>query len=74
MDGTTWVTLHQGHFGVADRKMTTIPLDAGSAGVRFVRYTMIGTQLADVGGTCPGPFSACNFMDSVELAVYGAAV
>jgi hypothetical protein len=71
--GTTWVTVHQGHFGPADRKATTIPLDAGTAGVRFVKYTMISTQVADIGGVCPGAFSGCDFMDSVELAVYGAA-
>jgi extracellular elastinolytic metalloproteinase len=71
-DGTTWVLANQGHFGVADRKPTTVPLAAGStADVGFVRYTMISTQVADLGGTCPGNFSGCDFMDSTELAVYG---
>jgi extracellular elastinolytic metalloproteinase len=72
-DGTTWTVVNAGHFGVADRRMTTIPLGAGStAGVRFVKFTMIGTQVGDIGGSCPGAFSGCDFMDSVELAVYGA--
>ena len=62
-----------GHFTPAQRHANTIPLAAGStAGVKFVRYTMIGTQVADLGGTCPGPFSGCDFMDSTELEVFGA--
>jgi hypothetical protein len=71
-DGTTWTLADQGHFGVDDRKPTSVPLASGStAGVQFVRYTMIGTQVTDLGGTCPGNFSGCDFMDSTELAVYG---
>ena len=71
-DGTTWTLADQGHFTPADRKPTSVPLAAGStAGVQFVRYTMIGTQVGDLGGTCPGNFSGCDFMDSTELAVYG---
>jgi hypothetical protein len=72
-DGVNWTLVNQGHFGVANRaKMNSVPLAAGStSGVAFVRFTMIGTQTADVGGTCPGAFSGCNFMDSTELAVYG---
>jgi extracellular elastinolytic metalloproteinase len=74
VDGTTWVVGNAGHFSVPDRgRMNTVPMAAGStAGVQFVRYFMISTQVADVGGTCPGAFSGCDFMDSVELAVYGA--
>ena len=54
--------------------MNTVPLAPGTGtGVRFIRYSMISTQVTDVGGVCPGPFSGCNFMDSTELAVYGAA-
>jgi hypothetical protein len=72
-DGTTWTLARSGHFTPADRKATVIPLAPGStAGVRFVRYTMISTQVADIGGACPGPFSGCDFMDSTELAIYGA--
>jgi len=72
-DATTWTLGHAGHFGIADRHATVVPLAAGSAtGVKFIKYTMIGTQVGDLGGACPGPFSGCNFMDSTELAVYGA--
>jgi extracellular elastinolytic metalloproteinase len=71
-NGTTWTVAAAGHFTPADRKMTTVPLAAGSGtGVKFIRYTMISTQVRDVGGTCPGAFSGCDFMDSTELAVYG---
>jgi hypothetical protein len=42
-----------------------------TAGIQFVRYTMKGTQVADLGGTCPGPFAGCDFMDSTELEVFG---
>ncbi|GAA5024477.1 M36 family metallopeptidase [Actinopolymorpha pittospori] len=71
-DGTTWTTAAEGHFGLAHRnRMNVVPLSAGTADVRFVRYTMLGTQLAESGGTCPGNFSGCEFVDSVELAVYG---
>jgi extracellular elastinolytic metalloproteinase len=71
-DGNTWTLGNAGHFGIADRHANTVPLAAGSAtGVKFIKYTMIGTQVGDLGGACPGPFSGCNFMDSTELAVYG---
>jgi hypothetical protein len=33
---------------------------------------MLSTQVADLGGTCPGAYSGCQFMDSTELGVYGA--
>jgi hypothetical protein len=73
-DGTTWTVAASGHFGVGNRnKMNSVPLSAGTTtGVQFVRYTILGTQVADAGGTCPGAFSGCQFVDSVELAVYGS--
>ncbi len=70
-DNTTWSAI-DGDFGVADRRPTSVPLPAGTTGVRFVRFTMISTQVEDLGATCPGAFSGCDFMDSTELAVYGA--
>jgi len=72
-NGTTWTLGNAGHFGTTQRHLNTVPLAAGSGtGVKFIRYTMISTQVGDLGGTCPGAFSGCNFMDSTELAVYGA--
>jgi len=60
---------------VADRhRLNSVPLNAGTTdNIRFVRFTMESTQLVEAGGTCPGPFSACDFMDMSELAVYGIA-
>jgi hypothetical protein len=74
-DGTKWTVAATGHFGVADRdRMDPVPLAAGStAGVRYIRYTMLGTQVAEEGATCPSDFSGCLFTDTVEVAVYGAA-
>ena len=70
-DGTTWTLASSGDFGIADRSYHAVPLVGGTAGVRFLRYTMLSTQVVDLGGTCPGPFSGCLFVDSVELGVYG---
>jgi len=50
-----------------------VALSAGTGGVRFVRYTMLGTQVADEGGSCPGEFSGCSYVDTVEVGVYGAS-
>ena len=73
-DGTAWTVAAAGHFGAADRdRMNAVTLSAGTGGVRFVRYTMLGTQVADEGGTCPGQFTGCSYVDTVELGVYGAA-
>ncbi|MEU4242330.1 M36 family metallopeptidase [Actinoplanes sp. NPDC026619] len=73
-DGAAWTVAATGHFGPADRdRMNAVPLSAGTTGVRFVRYTMLGTQVADEGGTCPGEFTGCSYVDTVEVGVYGAA-
>ncbi|HZC26948.1 MAG TPA: M36 family metallopeptidase [Actinopolymorphaceae bacterium] len=74
-DGTTWTQAASGHFGLSARgQMNTVPLAAGSGtGVQYVRYTITSSQVVDTGGTCPGAFSGCDFVDSVELAVYGSA-
>jgi len=75
-DGIAWTLASSGHFGIADRPMHSITMAAGStAGVQYVRYTMLGTQVVDLGGDCavtPDAFAGCTFMDSTELAVYGA--
>jgi hypothetical protein len=72
-DGTGWTLAAQGHFGVEDRIMHPVRLTGGTTGVQFVRYTMLGSQVVDSGLSCPGPWSGCIFVDSTELAVYGAA-
>jgi extracellular elastinolytic metalloproteinase len=80
-DGTTFVVAASGHFNAGNRgRMNSVPLAAGTgSNVLFIRYTMRGTQLIESGGTptaCPpegpGGFSACDWVDSVELAAYGS--
>ncbi|MET3425357.1 hypothetical protein BJ973_004569 [Actinoplanes tereljensis] len=73
-DGTAWTVAASGHFGPADRdRANAVPLTAGTTGVRYFRYTMLGTQVADEGGSCPGDYSGCSYVDTVEVGVYGAA-
>jgi extracellular elastinolytic metalloproteinase len=73
-DGTTWTVANEGVFGIDDRgHLNPLTPAAGSAvGVRFVRFTMLKTQVFDIGGTCPGAFSGCDFMDMSEIEVYGS--
>ncbi len=76
-DGIVYTTANSGnHFGIADRHLHTITMAPGStAGVQYIRFTMLGTQVIDLGGDCaitPDAFAGCTFMDSTELAVYGA--
>jgi extracellular elastinolytic metalloproteinase len=73
-DGQTFVTAASGRFGIADRhRLNSVPLNPGTTdNVQFVRFFMLSTQLIEAGGTCPGAFSACDFMDMSEMEVYGA--
>ena len=72
-DGAAWTVAATGHFGTANRnKMNAVTLSAGTSGAKFIRYTMLGTQVADSGGTCPSQFSGCAFVDTVEIGAYGA--
>jgi len=74
-DGTTWTTASEGHFGVANRdKMNDLTLAGGSStGVRYLRYTMLGNQVAEEGITCPDNYAGCYYVDTVEIGVYGSA-
>jgi extracellular elastinolytic metalloproteinase len=73
VDGQTWTVASAGHFGVGNRdRMNEVPLAAGStSAVRYLRYTMLGTQIAEDGITCPGNYAGCYFVDTVEIGVYG---
>ncbi|BFU46036.1 M36 family metallopeptidase [Krasilnikovia sp. MM14-A1004] len=74
-DGTTWTLASQGHFTPAQRVPNTIAMAAGTTEkVQYVRYWMLGTQVKDLGGTCPDAFSGCDNVASTELAVYGTQV
>jgi hypothetical protein len=70
-DNATWTVAASGVFPDGTATATTVPLTAGTAGVRYVRYTMLTSQAQDA-GICPGPFSGCKYVDSAELSVYGA--
>ncbi|WP_412538301.1 M36 family metallopeptidase [Longispora sp. K20-0274] len=73
-DGVAWQTAATGHFTPADRhRMNPVtPTGATGTGVRYIRFTATGTQLGDIGGTCPGAFSACTYVSASELGVHGA--
>jgi extracellular elastinolytic metalloproteinase len=75
-DGVNWTQASStgAAFGGANRsRMNSIALQSGTTdNVLYLRYTMLGTQLHVSGGSCPGAFSACSFVDSTELAVYGS--
>ncbi|MCA2212402.1 M36 family metallopeptidase [Jidongwangia harbinensis] len=76
-DGTTWTVGAEGAFPNGTVTPTTVPLSEGSrSDVAFLRYTMLTTQGQDA-GLCPAgqppTVSGCLYLDSTELAVYGAA-
>ncbi|GIG61727.1 hypothetical protein Lfu02_60990 [Longispora fulva] len=73
-DGVAWQTAATGHFAPADRhRMNPVTPSAGTGtGVRYIRFTAVGTQVGDIGGTCPGNFAACTYVSASEFAVHGA--
>jgi extracellular elastinolytic metalloproteinase len=75
-DGTTWTVAASGTFPNGTRTATAVPLSGGTAGVAYVRYTMLTTQGQDA-GRCPAgqpPVdTGCFYLASAELGVYGAA-
>ncbi|KUO18760.1 M36 family metallopeptidase [Streptomyces dysideae] len=75
VDGTTWATAAEGHFGPADTgRENAVPLAAGTGqNIRYVRVTMLGNQAVDNGVDCAkdsGP-SGCEYMDMTELVIHG---
>ena len=44
---------------------------AGTTGVRYVRFTILGNQVPDFATDCPGPFAGCVHADLTELEVFG---
>jgi extracellular elastinolytic metalloproteinase len=76
VDGATWTPAASGHFTPAgDGQLTSVPLAAGStSGVRYLRYSMLGSQVADVGASCsPVPTApGCVFVDTSEVVVLGS--
>jgi extracellular elastinolytic metalloproteinase len=74
-DGTAWHAGASGTFGPADRgRLNAVALAAGAkAHITRVRFTMITPQVFEIGGSCPGDFTGCDFLDMSELEVYGTA-
>jgi hypothetical protein len=73
-NGTAYKVAASGRFTPDDlgRVNTVTPKSGTTAGIRFVRFTMIKPQLFQIpGAACPGPFDGCDFMDMTELEVYG---
>jgi extracellular elastinolytic metalloproteinase len=75
-DDATWTTASQGTFSVDDRgTLVALTPTAGTAGVRYVRFTILGNQVPTFATDCPdGPFAGCQYADLTELEVYGTPV
>ena len=73
-NGTTWTQAASGTFTLDDRgRLNTVTPTAGTQGVRFVRFTILGNQTPDFATNCPGgAFSGCSFTDLTEIEVHGA--
>ncbi|GAA1660147.1 hypothetical protein GCM10009765_06940 [Fodinicola feengrottensis] len=76
-DGQVWVPAAAGSFATGDRgRLNKVTLTAGTQNVSYVRFTMVNPQVPGVYATAcaanPG-LSGCSFLDSSEVAVYGAA-
>jgi extracellular elastinolytic metalloproteinase len=77
VDGATWAVAATGTFPAFTTTATPVPLAAGTGtGIGFLRFTMVTSQGQDA-GLCPAgqppTVSGCVFLDSTEVAVYGAA-
>ena len=74
-DGTTFTVAATGTFTPEQTgRANEVPLTAGTtAGVQYIRYTMLTTQAAAQGVSCaPDPTGAgCLFIDTSELEAYG---
>ncbi|BCJ36087.1 hypothetical protein Athai_35900 [Actinocatenispora thailandica] len=73
-DGKTWTVAAKGHFGPdAFHTYTTVSLTAGATGVKYLRYTILGSQVSDYGISCASrPVSGCFYVDSTEVLVHGS--
>jgi extracellular elastinolytic metalloproteinase len=77
-DRATWTTVSSGSFVAADEgHANSIPLGAGTTGVRFLKFTikepLVLSDTATYGtNPCPGAFSGCDFEDVTSLEVYGS--
>jgi hypothetical protein len=71
-DGAAWTTAAQGTFTADDLgRLNSLTPAAGTAAVRYVRFTILGNQVPDFSTDCPGSFTGCTHADLTELEVYG---
>jgi len=57
-NGTTWTQAASGTFTLDDRgRLNTVTPTAGTQGVRFVRFTILGNQTPDFATSCPDAMS-----------------
>jgi hypothetical protein len=72
-NGSAWTPAAQGTFTPADQsRLNAVRLTAPVPGVRYVRFTMLGTQVPNISTNCPnGPYDGCTYMGMSELEVYG---
>ena len=73
VNGTTWRPAAAGTFGAVDRgRYNAVPASGTTAGVRYVRFTILGNQVPDFATNCPdGGYGGCQFTDLTELEVFG---
>ncbi|GAA3572238.1 hypothetical protein GCM10022235_47050 [Kribbella ginsengisoli] len=72
-DGTTWATAQEGEFTAANvGKYTELAPTGATAGVKYVKFTMLSPQVPNFATTCPGStVSGCSFTDMTEIQVFG---
>ena len=72
-NGTTWATAAEGTFGAANRgKYNEVTPTGNNTGVKYVKFWMLSPQVPDIATNCPnGGFGGCQFMDMMELQVFG---
>ncbi len=73
-NGTTWTQAASGTFTADDRgRFNLITPAAGTSGVKFLRFTILGNQTPSFATNCPGgAFSGCSFTDLTEIEAYGS--
>jgi extracellular elastinolytic metalloproteinase len=75
-DGKAWKKAATGRFGAADLgRLNRVPLAAGTGtAVRFVRYTMLSSQVpGDIAKVCKDfEYPGCQQMSVSEIKVYGS--
>jgi hypothetical protein len=72
-DGSTWATAQEGTFTAANvGKYTELAPSGNTAGVKYVKFTMLSPQVPNFATTCPGStVSGCAFTDMTEIQVFG---